>query len=502
MQSSANQNQAAPPLSLSRRAVSGAAWIAVEMCSVQGFSLVVFAVMARFVGPAEFGTISLCLVVLQCLKSLLIDNVAYAVMRKQSADHIEYTTAFWITVALSALAFSTIELGAGLLQRAFEISGLADAMRKMGTIVLIMGLARTHECWMLRHFEYRSLAIRSLAGAALGGSSGIALAASGYGIEALIAQQVVTYVTSLAAVWYTCKWKPTLQLSTASAREIIQFMSQTTPNGILGILNQNLDTVLVAYFFGPVSTGFYGVSKRLRLALQLVASTPITGTTTPALAEVQYSPERFRHVLSSAIYAGCTICAPLFLGLSAVSNDAIVVLFGAKWIPAAPILEWLSIGGLMAILTSYNETTFVVKGHPIWLFYLSAVYTALVVPGFLAISHFDYSYLAVPFVAPYLATLPLSIWLCSHITGLSLRDWLRRAFPSLTASLVMFSVVRVLGGILGDVGSGARLLILCLTGALVYGALLASLDWANLRGLTERILSVLKSELFRIRALP
>ena len=475
-----------------RRAASGAAWIAAEMITVQGASLLVFAVMARFIGPAEFGVVSICVVVLQASKSLLIDNFAYAVIRKSEADRVEYTTAFWMTAAISLLAFLAIEAGADLLQRVFAIADLAGAMRKMGVVTLIMGLARTHECWMFRHFHFRSLAIRSIAGAAIGGAVGIALAAFGYGIEALIVQQIVTFTASLIALWSICPWRPDFTVSKLAAVEILRFVAQTTPGAVIGVLNQNCDTILVAYFFGPASTGLYSVGKRLRLAMQLVASAPINGIALPTLADAQNDPERLKRVLSYAICVVCAVCAPLFLGVSAVAGDAISILFGARWVAAATTLEWLSVGGLMAVLLTYNDTVFVVRGRPIWIFYISSVYTALAIVGFVIFSRLGTFYLAAPFVIPYFATLPISVWLCCRLTRLTFGEWLLRVGPAFASAIAMFVVIRLLSGFLGGMGAVARLAILCPTGVAVYVAMLAALDWVTIKSIADIIRDILR----------
>jgi O-antigen/teichoic acid export membrane protein len=496
-----DQRSANPPQSLSRRAASGAAWIATEMIAVQGASLLVFMVMARFIGPAEFGIISICIVVLQASKTLLIDNFAYAVIRKSEAHRLEYTTAFWMTVAVSLLSFLAIETGAHLLQQMFEISGLSEAMHKMGFVSLVMGLSRTHECWMFRHFEFRSLAIRSIAGAIVGGGVGIALAVCGYGIEALIAQQIITFTTSLVALWIACPWRPDFAVSRSAAIEILRFVVLTTPSAIMGILNQNCDTILVAYFFGPTNTGLYSVGKRLRLAMQLVVSAPINGIALPSLADAQHDPERLRRVLSYAIGILCTVCAPLFLGVSAVANDVIPILFGVRWAAAAPILEWLAAGGLMAVLLTYNDTVFVVRGRPIWMFYISGTYSLLAIFGFVIFSHLGNSYLAAPFVIPYIVTVPLSMWLCSQLTGLALSDWLR-ILPALVSAVIMFVAIRLLGGTLIGIASIPRLAILCPTGLLIYIGALAIFDWGTLKNMAKLIRDIVRSKPARVTEIP
>jgi O-antigen/teichoic acid export membrane protein len=142
---------------LGKRAVSGAGWIAAENAFVQGTSLIVFAIIAHFVSPADFGIISICFVVLQSLKILLVDNFAQAVTRKPAAFPIEFSTAFWLTVGFSCFCFAAIEAAAGLIAIICRVPELAYVIRQMGLIILFIGLSRTHECWMARHFQFRQL---------------------------------------------------------------------------------------------------------------------------------------------------------------------------------------------------------------------------------------------------------------------------------------------------------------------------------------------------------
>jgi hypothetical protein len=112
---------------------------------------------------------------------------------------------------------------------------------------------------------------------------------------ALVIQQVVTFTASLAALWLVCPWRPTFAIFWTSGREILRFMFHTTPGGLIGMINQSCDTMLVAYFFGPASTGIYSVGKRLRLSLQLVPRAPINGIITPTSRGSVTLPNRSHH---------------------------------------------------------------------------------------------------------------------------------------------------------------------------------------------------------------
>jgi len=97
---SSSSQLAEPPANqpiLAHRATLGAMWIALEMGATQATSLLVFAIMARFVTPSDFGLISISYLAIYTFKSLVIDNVVLAVSRKTQPSDLEYTTSFWLT---------------------------------------------------------------------------------------------------------------------------------------------------------------------------------------------------------------------------------------------------------------------------------------------------------------------------------------------------------------------------------------------------------------------
>jgi O-antigen/teichoic acid export membrane protein len=497
---------ATPPLepmpNLAQRAASSAGWIAIETTLVQGISLLLFAIMARFVSPRDFGLISICFVVLQSSKTLLVDNFASAVIRKSAALTIEYTTAFWITIGFSCMSFAGIEAIAGMVEHLFQAPGLAGVMRHMGVILLAMALGRIHECWMRRHFRFRALAFRSAIGAVVGGAVGLNFALLGYGVQALVIQQVSTSIISLLLLWLSCPWRPEFAFSRIAAIEILRFTLHITPASIVSILTQNCDTVLVGYFFGIESTGIYNMAKRLRLALQLVAAAPVSGVAMPALAETLDDPERLRWFVLRALSITCAICGPVFLGTSAVARDVVLAIFGAHWVAAGPVLAWLAAGGLGAALLSYHDEIFFVCGRPIWSFYISGAYIALAILCFVAGTWLRVNYIAMPFTVPFCLVLPLSAVLTSRLIGLTLAQWARAVASALIGSVAMFVCVRLLSTQLEEIDPLMRLLVVCPCGALIYVGMLAVFGKSTLRIIFALFRSLRKGSAGALRAMP
>jgi lipopolysaccharide exporter len=453
---------------LAHRAASGAMWSALDMGGTQLASLLVFAVIARFVTPTDFGLISISYLAIYTLKSLVIDNVVIAVSRKKEPSDLEYATSFWLTLALATLAALALFFSAATAEQLMKAPGLKEIMRAMSVILLFMGLARTHEMRLVRKFEFRTIALRGIVGTITGGAIGIIFAALDYGVAALVIQQIITTGVSLALLWTFSSWTPTLRISRLTILETLHFMRSIAPSSVVSVVNQNCDTFLIAYFFGPASAGAYAIAKRLRLALQLAAVTPISGVLFSTLAEVQDDRDRLKRVSQRLIALISLACAPIFVGSSSIAREAISVGFGAQWVSAGPIFAVLALGGFFAALQNFCDTMFILKNRQIWSFYLLLVQTALAVFLFFPVKLLGSDYIAIPFILPYIITFPFSAILVSRITGVSLSEWATSILPALTSSAIMYGTVKLISANVNFPSYLTQVAVCSVSGAAVY----------------------------------
>lgn len=476
------------PSLLGHRVITGATWITVEQVIVQIVSLIVFAVLAHYLDPHEFGLASIAFVLVLSVKIIVLDPIPLIIARKERATALEYSTAFWITLGIAAGSFAVIQLISSAVDQLFGTPGLGPALRVMSIMLLANGVGRTQEIWLQRYFQYRTLALRSGIGALAGGASGIALAMLGFGVWALVLQQVITTLVAVALLWTTCPWRPTVDFSRQTAGEILGFLSSMLGSSLASAFNQNADTVLIGLFFGPASVGVYNVAKRLRLALQLVATTPVNGIAMPALAEAQSDPARFNQALLTIVAVMFTVCGPVFLGAAAISADTISLLFGPQWAAAAPIFNWLAFAALLGMIVDNNNNVFLIRGYPSWIFGIAILNIVLTLIIFFAMQTASGAWIATPFVLPYIIAVPVSVTLVLRLSGLLASQWLRAALPPFASASAMFSVLHLIEPNLLDWPTALRIATMVVTGALIYLAALAVIA----RNQVTRLLSELR----------
>ena len=467
--------------SLRSRAASGASWILLDSLAGQGIAFGVFAVISRLIGPYEFGLVAVSLLFIQSLRPMVFEGVATAVIRQQEASDADYNTSFWLNLALAVALAGTLFAAAGLLERFFAAPGLGTVVRELSPLIVASGLTATHEAWLTRHFRYKPYALRGLLSNTAGGAVGITMAMHGYGVSALVAQQTVVVVTALPLFWLSCGWRPGLATSRGAFLEIMRFMRGNVAATSGSMLIQQLDTLLIGAFYGPAGVGFYNAAKRVKLAAQIVISSPLVRVVFPALIEVQGDAARLRRVIVMSLTVTSAIAAPAFFGVAALADDLVQLAFGPAWAESAGPLALLMVGGWVTCLSTYDERLLVVKNRQDLLVYLTAAYAALAIGCFFALRALGMHVLALPFVAPYFVIYPVSIALVRSLTGVALREWLVAVGQPLFAALVMCAAL--VGGrpLLEGFHPAARIALSVPAGAIVYAAVLMAVSPALAR---------------------
>ena len=73
------------------------------------------------------------------------------------------------------------------------------------------------------------------------------------------------------------------------------------------------------------------------------------------------------------------ICIPLALGLIAVADKLILVVYGTKWEPAVPLIKVLAFYGLAVTLSSITPPVIKAVGKPKYIFYINCVHQLVLI---------------------------------------------------------------------------------------------------------------------------
>ncbi len=448
----------APPLK--RRVIHGALWSLTENVALQGLTFVIFVVLARLLDPVTFGLLATASLFVQLFKATVCDSIATAVVSKAEPRQEDYDTAFILTVALSIPAFLVLILAAGAIARAFGSPSLTGVLQGVGIMLVFNGLSRTHEAWLTRGLQFKSLAIRSTVATVCGGTVGIVLAWMGQGVLSLVLQQVTFSLVSLLTLWTVTRWRPGLRFSRESALFIYRYSRHVAVTGVTNFVNQSSDVFFVTYFLGPAAAGIYSAGKRILTALNAVFAGALQRIALPAFAEVQSDAARMARAFLDAVGLTATVTAPIFAGLICLSDDLTHVLLGEKWMAASPIMAILAVTGFLQSLGYYNHGVMLAKAKPHWQTALTLVYAVTNVIAFILVSRYGLVAVALAFTVRTVVLYPVSVGCAVRLLPIGWLDYAKVTLPSIACATAMSIAVLAAGRMLSDFADWQRLLIL------------------------------------------
>jgi O-antigen/teichoic acid export membrane protein len=133
---------------------------------------------------------------------------------------------------------------------------------------------------------------------------------------------------------------------------MVRFAMNTFGHFAANYCTRNIDNLLVGWFFGPQSLGFYKKAYDLCVVPVAQLSDPLHAVAVPILSRLTGDPERHKRYVLRALSMLAFVGMGLGAGLALVGPDLIYVLLGPQWTEAGRIFRFFApaIGGLLLYL--------------------------------------------------------------------------------------------------------------------------------------------------------
>ena len=119
------------------RTLKGVSWSAVERFSVQIVQFVISVVLARLLMPEAYGVVALALVILNVLQTVNEMGFGTALIHKQDRDELDFSSVFILNMVLGVSLYAILFFTAPLLEKLFNVEGLATVARWIGLNLII-----------------------------------------------------------------------------------------------------------------------------------------------------------------------------------------------------------------------------------------------------------------------------------------------------------------------------------------------------------------------------
>ena len=124
-------------MSLANKTTTGIIWNFAEQMSTRGIAIVITLLLARFLVPEDYGLVAMMAIFIAVAGNLMDSGFKQALIRKQGASQIDFSTAFYTNLALGCLAYLLLFGAAPFVAGFYEETRLTILIRVAGIAILI-----------------------------------------------------------------------------------------------------------------------------------------------------------------------------------------------------------------------------------------------------------------------------------------------------------------------------------------------------------------------------
>lgn len=348
---------------LKDKTVRGIGWSAADSLLGQGITFLVGLVLARLLSPSEYGLIGIVTIFITVFNAIIDSGFSQAVIRKKDASNDDYNTMFITNMVLSIVMFLVLFFCAPAIAKFFERPELVSLTRVMGVIMIINALSITQNTVLTKRIDFKTKTKASLISAILSGVVGIAMAFWGYGVWALVGQQITKQLTNTICLWVFNRWWPNFRFCKSSFIYMWGFGWKLLVSGLLDTTWNQLYQVVVGKFYSPATLGQYSRSKEYASIFSSNINTIVGRVSFPVLAEIQDDKIRLASAYRRIIKTTMFVTAICMISMAAIAEPMIYCLIGPQWHQAATFLPFICVSLSLLPLHAINLNMLKVQGR-------------------------------------------------------------------------------------------------------------------------------------------
>ncbi|MBW4686916.1 MAG: MOP flippase family protein [Komarekiella atlantica HA4396-MV6] len=455
--------------SFRQKAIRGVVWSAIQNWGRQAIAFIVFFLLARLLGPKAFGLVAAASIFLGLIGIFLDQGFSAALIQRKELEPEHLDTAFWTNISIGLIMTVLSMTMAGGVANFFKLPELTPVIRWLSLSFIITSLSSTQEAIFQRKLDFKPLAVRELVGVSASGLVGVTMAYIGFGIWSLVSQQLVNGLVRVLLIWWASDWRPRLSFSYKHFRELFSFGINVVGINLLSFISTRSDNLLIAYFLGPVALGYYTIAYRLLEIVTQLFIGVITPIALPLFSRLQQDIEKTRLAFYRAVQLSNFIGIPIFLGLSALSSELVIVVFGEKWISSIPVMQILNLIGILYTGFYFNGPVMMAVGKSAWKLRLDFIKTIGYFLAFAIAVRWGIVAVAAGYVITGYLMSGMTLWFLKKTIRINLITYLQQYIAPMVGSVAMVAAILGTKYFLSNfINLPILLLISILVGAIVY----------------------------------
>lgn len=313
-------------------------WRFAERVGAKMVQLIVSIILARILAPEEYGTVAIITVFITIMQVFVDSGLGNALIQKKDADDLDFSTVFYTNIVFCLILYGIIFFISPIIANFYNNPSLVVITRVLSITIIISGLKNVEQAYVSKKMIFKKFFFSTLIGTIGAAIVGIVLALKGFGVWALVMQQLFNVTVDTLILWLTVKWRPKKAFSIKRLKILFSFGWKMLFSGIIDTTYDNLRQLLIGKVYTSQDLAFYNRGRQFPEVIVDNINTSIDSVLFPTMSNVQEDIKKIKEMTRMSIKISIFIMAPLMMGLAFTSTNVVKLVLTEKWLPSVPYL--------------------------------------------------------------------------------------------------------------------------------------------------------------------
>lgn len=441
-------------------------WRFAERSGAQLVSFLVSVLLARILVPKDYGTIALVTIFTAILQVFVDSGLSTALVQKKDADDLDFSSVFYFNFAVCLILYAGMYIAAPYIAAFYNDPSLTSVIRVIGLTIIVSGVKGIQQAYVSRNMLFKRFFFSTIGGTIFSAFLGISLAYAGFGVWALVAQQLSNTAIDTIILWLTVKWRPKRMFSWYRLKNLLSFGWKLLASSLLDTCYNNLRNLIIGKMYSASDLAFYNQGDKFPKVIVTNINTSIDSVLLPTMSNSQDNKERVKQMTRRAIKTSTYVMAPLMLGLAFCAEPIVRIVLTEKWLPCVPFLRIFCITYMFWPIHTANLNAINAMGRSDWFLILEIIKKIVGMIILLSTMWFGVMAMAYSMLLSSLLSQIINSWPNRNLLGYGYMEQVRDFAPGILLSAGMGICIYFIG--LLQLPTIATLLIQFIAGAAIY----------------------------------
>ena len=173
---------------------------------------------------------------------------------------------------------------------------------------------------------------------------GLGLAYMGFGVWALVVQQVSNITVDTLVLWKLSSWRPKMEFSWQHLKGLLSYGWKLLASSLSSVIYNNLRSLIIGKMYTSADLAYYNQGDNLTYNIAASVDTSIESVLFPVMSSLQDDRAQVKNMTRRSIKTCTYIIAPVMMSTAFCAEPLVRLILTEKWLPCVLFLRVFCLG--------------------------------------------------------------------------------------------------------------------------------------------------------------